>query len=440
MQPSNIPHAPTSSRARRMMTLILRARKLLETPKNGKSVEGSREVWRSPHILHYGGRHKRSPGFLEKSRRLLYILVRASFGQGTKQVSIQALVKAFLSNKLPFFKELPTKLLKLLSRDQHGGKASQGGASHGGHPGRGGLDRARHGEGIRGSKGTDPRPSRGVLGSQVQPVSHEEFMSFQDKVMTMFASVESRMEALAARMDARDQEIRQELAIYKTAVSARVMATHEAPRVEVPKPHTFSGKRDAKELDNFLWHMERYFEALHWDEATKVRTATLTSLIMLLYGGVDDVAYLARKSLKRLKHTGSIREYVKEFSTLMLEIPNMAEEELLFNFMDNLQSWAEQELRRRGVQDLATAMAVAESLVDYRRGDSSKPKPPSKGNQAKGGGDKRSQGHTSKEGSSKGPSGKDGKGKDKRRSSRPGPIASCAMVRTGHGTALRGRL
>ncbi|RVW30564.1 hypothetical protein CK203_086051 [Vitis vinifera] len=191
----------------------------------------------------------------------------------------------------------------------------------------------------------------------------------------------------------------------------RVIATHEAPRVEVPKPHTFSGKRDAKELDNFLWHMERYFEAIALtDEATKRNQEAILS---------EDVAYLARKSLKRLKHTGSIREYVKEFSTLMLEIPNMAEEELLFNFMDNLQSWAEQELRRRGVQDLATAMAVAESLVDYRRGDSSKPKPPSKGNQAKGGGDKRSQGHTSKEGSSKGPSGKDGKGKDKRKEFTP---------------------
>ena len=35
------------------------------------------------------------------------------------------------------------------------------------------------------------------------------------------------------------------MAIYKTALSARVMATHEAPRVEVPKPHTFSGKQDA---------------------------------------------------------------------------------------------------------------------------------------------------------------------------------------------------
>ncbi|KAL6322424.1 hypothetical protein AAG906_008079 [Vitis piasezkii] len=234
------------------------------------------------------------------------------------------------------------------------------------------------------------------------------------------------------------------------------MATHEAPRVEVPKPHTFSGKRDAKELDNFLWHMERYFEAIALtDEATKVRTATLyltdnaTLWWRRRFADIErdreikrqfypeDVAYLARKNLKRLKHTGSIREYVKEFSTLMLEIPNMAEEELLFNFMDNLQSWAEQELRRRGVQDLATAMAVAESLVDYRRGDSSKPKPPSKGNQAKGGGDKRSQGHTPKEGSSKGPSGKDGKGKDKRKEFTPEPIASCvnSAAKPSHGVA-----
>ena len=99
----------------------------------------------------------------------------------------------------------------------------------------------------------------------------------------------------------------------------------------------------------------------------------------------------------------------------MLEKPNMSEEELLFNFMDNLQSWVEQELMRRGVQDLATTMAVAESLVEYKRGDSSKPKPQSKGNHVKGGGDKGSRGYPSKEGSSKGPSGKDGKDKDKQK-------------------------
>ena len=54
------------------------------------------------------------------------------------------------------------------------------------------------------------------------------------------------------------------------------MATHKAPRVEVPKPHTFSGRRDAKEIDNFLWHMEHYFKAIVLtDEATKVHVATI---------------------------------------------------------------------------------------------------------------------------------------------------------------------
>ena len=85
---------------------------------------------------------------------------------------------------------------------------------------------------------------------------HEEFVSFQGKVLSMLASMESRIESLATRMESRDQEVRHELAIYKAAMSARVMATQEASRVEVPKPHGFSGKWDAKELDNFLWHME----------------------------------------------------------------------------------------------------------------------------------------------------------------------------------------
>ena len=141
--------------------------------------------------------------------------------------------------------------------------------------------------------------------------------------------------------------------------------------MEVPKPQGFSSKRDAKELDNFLWHMERYFEAITLiDEAAKVRTATLylTDTTTLWWHWrfanmekdictietwedfkreikrqfyPENVAYLARKNMRLLKHTGSIRDYVKEFSSLMIDIPNMTEEELLFNFMDNLQGWAE---------------------------------------------------------------------------------------------------
>ena len=47
-----------------------------------------------------------------------------------------------------------------------------------------------------------------MLVSQVQLVSHEEFVSFQGKVLSMFASMKSRIEALATRMESRDQEVR----------------------------------------------------------------------------------------------------------------------------------------------------------------------------------------------------------------------------------------
>ncbi|KAK2973918.1 hypothetical protein RJ640_019433 [Escallonia rubra] len=68
-------------------------------------------------------------------------------------------------------------------------------------------------------------------------------------------------------------------------------------------------------------------------------------------------------------------DVVKEFTTLMLHIPNMAEEDLLFNFVDGLQSWAKKELQRRGVKDVDEAIAMAESLTEYDRGgESSKPK------------------------------------------------------------------
>ena len=72
----------------------------------------------------------------------------------------------------------------------------------------------------------------------------------------MIASILSRIEALATQMESRDQEVRQELAIYKVVVLARVMATQEASKVEVPKLQGFSDIRDAKELDNFLWYIE----------------------------------------------------------------------------------------------------------------------------------------------------------------------------------------
>lgn len=70
--------------------------------------------------------------------------------------------------------------------------------------------------------------------------------------------------------------------------------------------------------------------------------------------------YEARKKLRELRHKGSIREYVKEFTTLMLQIPSMTSEDLLFYFTDGLQTWAKQELQRRNVKNVDEAIVVAE--------------------------------------------------------------------------------
>ena len=72
--------------------------------------------------------------------------------------------------------------------------------------------------------------------------------------------------------------------------------------------------------------------------------------------------------LKRLRHTGSVRDYVNEFNSLMLDIKNMSEEDKHFNFMSGLQGWAQTKLRRQGIHDLPTTMATVDCLVDYKMG------------------------------------------------------------------------
>lgn len=54
-----------------------------------------------------------------------------------------------------------------------------------------------------------------------------------------------------------------------------------------------------------------------------------------------NAAWLTMESLKNLKHKGTVRDYVKEFNFFMLDIKNMLKEDKLFNFMSELQQWAQ---------------------------------------------------------------------------------------------------
>ncbi|GJY04097.1 ATP-binding cassette subfamily C member 8 [Tanacetum coccineum] len=83
----------------------------------------------------------------------------------------------------------------------------------------------------------------------------------------------------------------------------------------------------------------------------------------------------AKSRLGKLKQFEMIREYVEEFTTLVLEILELSDQDSLFYFLNGLQGWAKMELERRGVQDHSTAIAHAEALINFStRRESSKPK------------------------------------------------------------------
>jgi hypothetical protein len=206
---------------------------------------------------------------------------------------------------------------------------------------------------------------------------------------------ESLYISLAAESSERLEAAEETIAILKKAVTNSSVGVSSS-KPKVPEPKCFGGARSSKELENFLWDMEQYFSV------AKIGVAEQVDLtVMYLTGDAklwwrtrtkDDLSvgrpkietwdrlkqelkeqflsnntsWIAREELKRLKHERSVCEYVKSFSSLILDIENMSEEDRLFNFMSGLQTWAQAELRRQNVKDLSSAIAAADSLVDFK--------------------------------------------------------------------------
>ena len=50
----------------------------------------------------------------------------------------------------------------------------------------------------------------------------------------------------------------------------------------------------------------------------------------------NNAVYEIERKLRELKQTGCFRAYVKEFTILNLQIPQLTEDDMLFTFMDGL--------------------------------------------------------------------------------------------------------
>ncbi|KAL0462683.1 UNVERIFIED_CONTAM: hypothetical protein Slati_0155900 [Sesamum latifolium] len=187
-----------------------------------------------------------------------------------------------------------------------------------------------------------------------------------------------------------------QIGLLQRAVSnAPVIAHDVGAMLRIPEPKAYSGARDAKEVENFFFDMEQCFLAANVeDEAKKVSTATMyltgdaklwwrtkyseiqanqvrLDTWALLREAIrvqffpENVEYNARRALRKLEHIGSMQDYVKAFSALMLDIRDMSEKDKLFTFMEGLKPWARVELQRQRVTDLGSAMTAAERLTDF---------------------------------------------------------------------------
>nr|GMD63383.1 hypothetical protein CDL12_02170 [Ipomoea batatas] len=135
---------------------------------------------------------------------------------------------------------------------------------------------------------------------------------------------------------------------------------------KLPKPKAFDGARDAKELENFLWDMEEYFQVTGVPDSEKV---AMTSMYLSGDSKLWWRTCVVVDASAGRERIGSWERLKKELKLQLLpgnaNIQSMSDEDKLFNFMAGLQSWAQSELRRQNLNDLSSAIAAAGGLVDF---------------------------------------------------------------------------
>ncbi|GJX16759.1 RNA-directed DNA polymerase, eukaryota [Tanacetum coccineum] len=154
-------------------------------------------------------------------------------------------------------------------------------------------------------------------------------------------------------------DLQADMALCKQSLASGGGNTNHGPKIDVPKSSSFVGKREARAVDDFLWEMEQYLEGVNMvDDASKINMATryLKDTAALWwrrrYGDIKrgtatidtwaefvadfkkqfypkNAKNEAKSRLCKLKQSGTIREYVKEFITLVLEIPELSNQDSL---------------------------------------------------------------------------------------------------------------
>ena len=98
-----------------------------------------------------------------------------------------------------------------------------------------------------------------------------EFRAFHEELLKLRSFIQEELRAVCAEVE----EVRSDWAWHKHTLSASPasVSTSDARRIDVLKPNTYDGTFNATVMDNFLFELEQYFDAMSVrDKASKVGT------------------------------------------------------------------------------------------------------------------------------------------------------------------------
>uniref|UniRef100_A0A5K0WI92 Ty3 transposon capsid-like protein domain-containing protein n=1 Tax=Nymphaea colorata TaxID=210225 RepID=A0A5K0WI92_9MAGN len=240
--------------------------------------------------------------------------------------------------------------------------------------------------------------------------THEEALSFATKTFERLKEEMKLMREQMAELVAMNQSLSNLVKILQDKVAGlrasnqKLLRTNSASnsqerssRVDVQRPMKYSDSRDARAIDNFLFQVDYYMNLQNVvEEDLKIKTVA-----MLLEG--DAMAWWRRKMLDiengdctirtfddfrkqlkgyfmpvdaerhayqlvaNLKQTGALRDYIRAYQKVMLDVPMMPEKDKLHWFIIGLQSWAQADVERSNPKTLEQAYVATERLADTQR-------------------------------------------------------------------------
>ena len=114
-----------------------------------------------------------------------------------------------------------------------------------------------------------------VAQEQLQKTESDHFNRVKNKVVDVLATVSTWTDKMGEILSSLETDVSLlKKALQNASLSSSSESTQKA---KVPDPKPFTGSRNAKELENFLWDMGHYFKAVRTPDAEKV---DLTSMYL----------------------------------------------------------------------------------------------------------------------------------------------------------------